>query len=91
MRTRNRNDESQVLDLRIMSNFVDGVDGRVRNVVPSQLFDPMRQIVPRKPLIECQIQRLIVRDSFQTGVEALISRQFRRIQRSNQALPKFLQ
>src|SRR5271163_2755339 len=85
------NDEPQVFDLQIVDDLIDGIYRGIRNVVASQSIGPISKVVLRKPLIERHIQRLIVRDSRLTSTEALVSRQFRRLQRIDQSLPKFLQ
>ena len=80
-----------MLHLRIVNDLVNVIDGRVRYVVPAQPFDPVRQIAPRKSLIELGIQRVVIFDSRQAQTKSLIRGQLGRFDRGQQSIPEFIE
>src|ERR1700674_3078445 len=59
VRLLDRNDQSEVFDLRVAHDVVDAVDRRVRHVVLLQPLDPVCERLARETIVELNAQRLV--------------------------------
>ena len=91
MRARDRDYQSQVFDLRVVNDLVNGIDGRVWNVIAAQLLDPMCQVAARESPIELGIQRFIVIDSRLTIGKSTVGSQVRCLESGYESVPKFFE
>src|ERR1700683_3865804 len=75
-----RNDQSEVLYLRVFDDIVDAIDRRVRHVVLLQPLDPVSERLTREARIELEAQRRVLRDAIAARVAAWVAPPIRRFQ-----------
>ena len=80
-----------MLDLRIVDDFVDTVDGGMRHVVGLEAMHPLIERAAREVRVELDAQRLVLLDAARPGREARVARELRRLERLHQPLPELLE